>query len=357
MTTSRSPHPWSQKQNALQEDRMFRFRALALTASAVILAAACGGASNSPSTSGTPAGGGATSSYPTKPIDIMAPAATGGGFDTTARLIQKAMTDDKIVTQNVSVSNVPGAGGTVGTAQLLKNTGNPYTLIVVGRVTIGSQVTGKTEAKVSQLTPIARMMAESEVIVTPKDSPYKSIKDVLDAIKKDVNSVKFAGGSAGGIDHELEATLVKAAGADVKAWKSYVPFEDGGEAAAAIIGGQVQVGISGFGEFKGQIDSGNMKALAISADAPLKAASSIPTLKSQGVDVTMVNWRLLAAPPGISQSDLSALKDIAKKVHDSKTWKDFAEKNDWFDNFTTEGLLTFVQLSREAITAAPTDPG
>ena len=336
---------------------MNRFRTLALLASAAILASACGGAATPSPTSAASGSGTAKSDYPTKPIDLMAPAGTGGGFDTTARLIQKAMTDDKIVTQNITVSNVPGAGGTVGMAQLLKNAGNPYTLIVVGRVTIGSQVTGKTEAKVSQLTPIARMMAESEVIVTPKDSPYKSIKDVLDAIKKDVNSVKFAGGSAGGIDHELAATLVKAAGADVKAWKSYVPFAGGGEAAAAIIGGQVQVGISGFGEFKGQIDSGNMKALAVSAEAPLKAASSIPTLKSQGVDVVMVNWRLLAAPPGISAGDLAALKDIAKKVHDSKTWSDFATKNDWFDNFSTEGLLTFVQTETQSITATLTGLG
>src|SRR6185503_12291012 len=320
-------------------------------------ATACGGAATPSPTTAASGSASAKSDYPTKTVDIMAPAATGGGFDTTARLIQKAMSDEKVVTQNVTVSNVPGAGGTVGMAQILKNTGNPYTLIVVGRVTIGSQVTGKTEAKVAGLTPIARMMAESEVIVTPKDSPYKSIKDLLDAIKKDVNSVKFAGGSAGGIDHELAATLVKAAGGDLKNWKSYVPFAGGGEAAAAIIGGQVQVGISGFGEFKGQIDSGNMKALAVSADAPLKAASSIPTLKSQGVDVVMVNWRLLAAPPGVSAGDLAALKDIAKKVHDSKTWKDFAEKNDWFDNFTTEGLLTFVQTETQAITATLTDLG
>ena len=339
---------------------MRRMHFLALATSVALLAAACGGAATPAPTTAASASAAATtakSDYPTKAVDIMAPAATGGGFDTTARLIQKALSDEKIVTQNVTVSNVPGAGGTVGMSQILKNTGNPYTLIVVGRVTVGSQVTGKTDAKVAQLTPIARMMAESGVIVTPKDSPYKSIKDVLDAIKKDVNSVKFAGGSAGGIDHELAATLVKAAGGDVKAWKSYVPFSGGGEAAAAIIGGQVQVGISGFGEFKGQIDSGNMKALAVSAEAPLKAASSIPTLKSQGVDVVMVNWRLLAAPPGIPAGDLAALKDIAKKVHDSKTWSDFATKNDWFDNFTTEGLLTFVQTETQAITATLTDLG
>ena len=326
-------------------------RLVALIATSAVLAAACGG-SNTPQASGSTA-----AKYPTKTMDIMAPAATGGGFDTTARLVQRALTEEKLITTNVTVSNVPGAGGTVGMAQLLKNKGDSHTLIVVGRVTVGSQITGKTEAKVSQLTPIARLMGETEVIVTPKNSPFTSIKDVIDALKKDVNGIKFAGGSAGGADHELAALLVKASGGDVKAWKSYVPFAGGGEAAAAIIGGQVQVGISGFAEFKGQIESGNMKALAVSADQPLATAKSIPTLKSQGIDITLINWRLLAAPPEISVSDLTQLKALAKKVHDSKTWQDFATKNDWFDNFSTTDLAGFISAEERSLTTTLTDLG
>jgi putative tricarboxylic transport membrane protein len=330
-------------------------RISALFVAVALLATACGGGASPPVPT---ASGAATAAakYPTKAIDIMAPAATGGGFDTTARLVQRALTEEKLVTTNVTVSNVPGAGGTVGMAQLLKNKGDSHGLIVVGRVTVGSQITGKTEAKVSQLTPIARLMGESEVIVAPKNSPYTSIKDVIDALKKDVKAVKFAGGSAGGADHELAALLVKAAGGDVKTL-SYVPFAGGGEAAAAIIGGQVQVGISGFGEFKGHIESGNMKALAVSADQPLQAAKSIPTLKSQGIDITLVNWRLLAAPPDIALSDLAALKELAKKIHDSKTWQDFATKNDWFDNFTTTDLAAFISAEERSLTSTLTDLG
>jgi putative tricarboxylic transport membrane protein len=331
-------------------DRLSRI--VALAAASAILAVACGGGGGTQSPSGS-----AAAKYPTKTVDIMAPAATGGGFDTTARLVQRALTEEKLVSTNVTVSNVPGAGGTVGMAQLLKNKGDSHTLIVVGRVTVGSQITGKTEAKVSQLTPIARLMGESEVIVTPKTSNLNSIKDLIDALKKDVNGIKFAGGSAGGADHELAALLVKAAGGDVKAWKSYVAYAGGGEAAAAIIGGQVQVGISGFGEFKGQIESGNMKALAVSADQPLAAAKNIPTLKSQGVDITLINWRLLAAPPEIPVSDLAQLKDLAKKVHDSKTWQDFATKNDWFDNFTTTDLAAFISAETLSLTTTLTDLG
>lgn len=344
-------------------------RAIAPLAAALFVAAACGGAQTqtspspaaksaapaAPTAAATPA-----SKYPEKAVAIMAPAGTGGGFDTTARLIQRALTEDKLVTVPVTVSNVPGAGGVTGMTQIIKNNaGDPHQLIVIGRVTLGNQVTGKTEAKVSQLTPVARLMAEAEVIVVPKTSPFNTVKDLMDALKKDAGAVKFAGGSAGGIDHEVAARLVKAAGGDVKSWKGYVPFAGGGEAASAIIGGQVQVGVSGYGEFKGHIDSGSMKALAVTADKPLAGASAskIPTLKSQGVDIVAVNWRLLAAPPNIPAADLAALQELAKKVVATNTWKDFATKNDWFENFTTEGLSAYLGQEEKDLTATLTELG
>ena len=100
-----------------------------------------------------------------------------------------------------------------------------------------------------------------------------------------------------------------------------------------------------------------MKALAVSSDKPLASASAIPTLKSQGLDITLVNWRFLGAPPAISTSDLAALKALAKKVYDSKTWKDFATKNDWFDNFTTDNLSAFLSSETKSLTTTLTDLG
>ena len=332
-------------------------RSLAASLAVALVAAACGGGGTGAGAPATAAGTAkAASDYPTKPVDVMAPANPGGGFDLTARLFAKAMTDEKLVTQNVTVSNKPGAGGTVGMAELIKNNaGDPHKLIVVGRVTVGSQITGKTEAKVSQLTPIARLMAETEVIVAPANSPFNSIKDVMDALKRDAKAVKIAGGSAGGIDHELAALLVKEAGKDVKDL-AYVPFAGGGEAAAAIIGGQVQLGISGYSEFKGQIEGKQMKAIAISADTKLTGVS-IPTLKEGGVNLSLTNWRLLAAPPGVSEADVAKLKDIAKKVHQSKTWQDAVKSNVWADTFTTDGLLTFVATEQNSLTSTLTALG
>ncbi len=331
-----------------------RRRLAGLCAALAVLLAACGGGAGAPATTAPAAK--AASDYPTKAIDIMAPANPGGGFDQTARLVQKALTDEKLVSVSVSVSNKPGAGGTVGMAELIKNAaGDPYKTILTGRVTIGSQITSKTEAKISALAPIARMMGEAEVIVAPASSPFSSLKDVMDALKKDAKAVKIAGGSAGGIDHELAALLVKEATGDVKNL-SYVPFAGGGEAAAAIVGGQVQLGISGYGEFKGQIDAKQMKAIAVSSDTKLQGVS-IPTIKEQGTNITVVNWRLWAAPPGTKDADLAALKELAKKVHDSKTWKEAVEKNAWFDNFTTEGLPTFIATEQSSLTATLTALG
>lgn len=318
-----------------------------------LLAAACGGGTGAPAATG---GGAARAEYPTKPIDIMAPANPGGGFDSTARIVQKALTDEKIVSVNVTVSNKPGAGGTVGMAELIKNSAkDPYKLILTGRVTLGSQITGATEAKLSQLTPIARVMGEAEVIVAPANSPFSSVKDVMDALKKDAKAVKIAGGSAGGVDHELAARLVKEATGDVKGL-AYVPFAGGGEAAAAIVGNQVQLGISGYGEFKAQIDSKQMKAIAVSSDEKLKGVS-IPTIKEQGLNITLVNWRLLAAPPEIPSADLAALRDISKQVYESKTWKDAIERNSWFDNFTTDNLITFIGTEQNTLKTTLTDLG
>lgn len=330
----------------------FATRGLAVLSGAALLAAACGGGAQ-PTAS---PGGIRASDYPTKAITIVAPANPGGGFDATARLIQKALTDERIVSVNVSVTNKPGAGGTVGAGELINNSkGDPYQLIVVGRVTLGSQITGKTPAKVSQLTPIARLMAESEVIVTPASSPFKTIKDLMDALKSDAKAVKFAGGSAGGADHELAARLVKEAGGSIRDL-AYVSYAGGGEAAAAIIGGQVQVGISGYGEFKGHITSGQMKALAVSAEKDLEGVS-IPTLVKSGVNITLENWRLLAAPPDIAQPELQKLKEIAQKVHDGKTWLDFSKANNWTDNFTTENLITFIATETGSLTSTLTELG
>ncbi len=180
---------------------------------------------------------------------IMAPAAPGGGWDQTARSLQQVMQKEGI-SGNVQVMNVPGAGGTIGLAQFTgQNNGNPNALIVGGYVMVGAILTNKSPVSLKDVTPIARLTGEYEAIVVPTSSDIKTMDDLVAKLKADPGSVSWGGGSAGGTDHIAVGLIAKAVGVDPTKI-NYVAFSGGGEALAAILGGQVTAGISGYGEFE-----------------------------------------------------------------------------------------------------------
>ena len=171
---------------------------------------------------------------------IMAPAAPGGGWDQTARTMQQALQDEKI-SGSVQVVNVPGAGGTIGLAQFVNSAkGDPNQLIVGGYVMVGAILTNASPVTLKQVTPIARLTGEYEVIVVPTASDIKDMAGLVAKLKADPGSVSWAGGSAGGTDHITAGLVAKAAGVDPTK-VNYVAFSGGGEALAAILGGQVTV--------------------------------------------------------------------------------------------------------------------
>jgi putative tricarboxylic transport membrane protein len=285
--------------------------------------------------------------YPSETLQIMAPAAPGGGWDTTAREIQTVL-QGGIVDQDVEVFNVEGAGGTIGLAQLVSdNSADPHTLMVMGLVMIGAIATNQAEIGLENVTPIAQLTGEYEVIVVPADSEYQTLQDLMGAFAADPGSISWAGGSAGGTDHILVGLIAQDQGID-PTQINYVPYSGGGEALAAILGGQVSAGVSGLGEWQDQIISGELRALAISgraaSDATPTADSSatptmdpvlaaIPTLTDQGVNVELANWRGIVAPPDISPEDTACIVDMITQMHDSQAWQDTLAKYGWQDLF------------------------
>jgi putative tricarboxylic transport membrane protein len=165
------------------------------------------------------------------------------------------------------------------------------------------------------------------VIVVPGSSPHKDMKSLVEQLKKDVGSVSWAGGSAGGTDHILVGMIAKSAGLDPKK-AAYVAFSGGGPAQAALLGNQVTCGVSGWGEFSEQVKAGKLRALAISSDKRV-AGLDVPTLKEQGIDVELFNWRGLFAPPGIADAERAKLTKLIEDMVASKAWKDELEKRDW----------------------------
>jgi len=262
-------------------------------------------------------------------LRIIAPAKPGGGWDQTARALEEVIRAGGGA-KTVTVENVAGAGGTVGLVQLVgQESGNANVLMVNGLVMMGAILTNNSPATLEQVTPIARLTGEYEVIVVPAASELKSLADLTAKLKADAGAVSFGGGSAGGTDHILAGLVAKAAGADM-AKLNYVPFSGGGEALAAVLGGHVAAGISGYGEWEGQIKSGELRALAISA--PVKQEGiDIPTLMEQGVAVELANWRAVVAAPGIDDAGKKALLDVVDAAVKSDGWKKILADKKWTD--------------------------
>jgi len=282
-------------------------------------------------------------------LKVMAPAAPGGGWDQTARAMQQALMASGVA-RSVQVINVAGAGGTVGIAQFVNGAkGDGNQLMVNGFVMVGALAMNKSPVTLDQVTPIARLTEEIQVIVVPANSPIKSAQDLAAALKADIAKVTFAGGSAGGVDHVMAALFAGTVGADAKK-VNYIPFSGGGESLAAILGGKVTAGISGLSEYDGQIKSGKLRAIGVSSENRISGVD-IPTFKEQGIDLVLANWRSVVAAPGITAEQRKTLADAIDKMVKSDAWKDILKQKGWDDAYLPgDGFAEFLKKENARVT-------
>ena len=260
-------------------------------------------------------------------IKMMIPANPGGGWDTTGRALGKALQDSGVAS-SVTYENKGGAAGIIGLAQYANATrGDGNSLMVMGAVMLGGIITGKPPVSLDKVTPIARLTSEYNVFVVPANSPLKTMKDVVDQLKKDPGSVKWGGGSRGSTEHIAAAMLAREVGVDA-AKINYVPFRGGGEAVAAILGGNVTVGGSGYSEFQQYIETGKMRPIAVTSGKRLKGIN-IPTMIEQGYNIEIGNWRGVYAPAGLTAAQRKGLTEMVLKATKSKSWAESLEKNNW----------------------------
>jgi putative tricarboxylic transport membrane protein len=260
-------------------------------------------------------------------LKMFIPAAPGGGWDQTGRSIEAVLRAIGRV-NGVQITNVPGAGGAVGLPQFLNNwRGQGNSLMVAGMVMVGSLIANKSPLKITQTVPIARLTGEFLALAVPTASPFKDAKDFVAALKADPTKVPVAGGSAGGSDHIMLGMIAKAAGVPA-ARVSYVAFAGGGPAMAALLGAQVAAGVSGYGEFAEQVKAGKLRVLAISADKRQDGIDA-PTLKEQGIDVELFNWRGVFAPPGVSDADRDAMVGMISSMAATPQWAEVCKQRDW----------------------------
>ena len=322
------------------------------SASVAVAAAVAVGATGCSDSGGGDAGSGGADRI--NRLTVMAPADPGGGWDQTARAIAAALESEELV-GSTRVTNVGGAGGTVGLAELANERSEDF-LMVMGLVMVGAVETNQSQATLDDVTPLARLTTEDEIIVVPADSPYQSVDDLVEAVRTEGRGVSIAGGSAGGTDHIAAGLLFQAADLPIEDL-NYVAFSGGGESLAALLGEQVDAGISGVGEYAQQIEAGELRALAVTGSEPVEGIDA-PTLTGAGYDVELTNWRGVVAPPNISDEARERLLALVAEMQESEAWQNEVEERGWADAYLAgDEFEAFLEEERQRVRGVLEDIG
>jgi putative tricarboxylic transport membrane protein len=283
-------------------------------------------------------------------LRIIAPAAPGGGWDQTARAMQQVLQTVGIAGTS-SVENIPGAAGTIGLARFINaERGKGDVTMLSGLIMLGAVVTHQSPVTLREVTPIARLLGEYEVIVVPIASPYRTLGELLEAFRARPESISWGGGSAGGTDQILAGLVADAVGVSPRR-VNYIAFSGGGESMSAILGGQVAAGINGLAEFAPQIAAGAVRVLAISSAERLPDVDA-PTLREQGVDVELENWRSLVGPPAMSVADRERLENAVEVMVASDAWRETLTRFRWTDRYLAgEAFARFVAQEEVRVAA------
>ncbi|MFD1718088.1 Bug family tripartite tricarboxylate transporter substrate binding protein [Georgenia deserti] len=259
-------------------------------------------------------------------LTLIAPAGAGGGWDSFTREFQQAARTSGLV-NNAQVVNIPGAGGTIGLGRVSAMRDEPATLLATGAAMTGGIELNESPVGFDDVTPIAAMAEDFDVITVPADSPHQTLEDLVTAWQEDPAGFPVTGGSAGSIDHLVLADLAISAGIDAGDI-TFIPESGGGEAVQTMVSGAAQAAATGYNEISDQIEAGRVRALGISAPEPVQGID-VPTIKEQGYDTELANWRGFLAPPGLSDEEQGELRQLVRDVVASSEWEDAMERNQW----------------------------
>ena len=294
--------------------------------------------------------------FPSRGLRILAPAAPGGGWDGTSRAVQQVLQDERIAAQPIEVFNRPGAGGTIGLAELINQSrGDGHTVMTMGLIMLGSIRINKAPVNLDPVVPLARLTTEYQALAVGNTSKYQTLEQLVDDFKRDPRAISWGGGSAGGTDHIVIGLLAREIGVNPREI-NFVAFS-GGDLIPQVIGNQVTVGSAGYAEFKGQAASGQVRVLAISSPQRLPGAD-VPTMKELGYNVELTNWRGMVGPPGMRDNEREAWTTMLTRMRDSRAWRDTLDRQDWIDAFLAgDPFASFMKQEDERIGQVLTDLG
>jgi putative tricarboxylic transport membrane protein len=259
-------------------------------------------------------------------LRIVVPANTGGGWDQTGRALGAAL-QAAGQAGDVDYENKGGKGGVIGLAHFVdKYPKDPNALMVGGFVMVGSIALNRPVVDLTRVAPLARLTSELLTVAVAADSKHRTMQSLSAALKARPESISFAGGGAGGVDHMCVGMIARALDVDPAA-VNYQPYASGAEVVSAVRAGKATAAVSGYGELKDSFGSaGALRALGITSK---RTAFAIPSLVEQGLNVVLANWRGVFAAAGLGPTQESALRDAVLKATLHPSWKEALQRNSW----------------------------
>lgn len=279
----------------------------------------------------------AAPAYPTRAVEIIAPASAGGGWDLTARMTAKALGEERLVTVPITVTNMPGGSGAVGIAHMItRRKGDSHVLAVMGSSLTGTLARKAVPYTFRDIVPIASLTGDFQVIAVRRDSSFTTLRVLLNVFRRDPALIAVGGGGAlGALDHITFSLLAKKVGVDATKVR-YVPFDGGGDAMVALLGGSITVLTTSLSEVLSNLEAGRIRVLAITAPERLGGSlRTIPTALEQGVDFVFVNWRGLYMPPDTPAEVVRFWETTLERMSRSRSWAKILDEMKWAPFFLT----------------------
>jgi putative tricarboxylic transport membrane protein len=290
----------------------------------VSMVAGCGGTKNQNSATNTQKETEKKSDYPNKSIEMVVPFSAGGGSDILARNLERVITTKKLIPQTINVVNKPGASGSIGYAYTAEKKGDPYTIATVSSSFYTAPILGQSPVTYKNFTPICGLAMDTLLLVVKENSKYQSVKDIVDDAKAHPKTLNV-GGTSGTSD---DAVMYYAFQDRTQTEMKYVPFNSGGEVMTAVLGGHVDMAWVNPGEALPQLEAKKARPLAVASKDRLSALKDVPTLKEQGVDLVLAQFRGVVAPLDIPEDAVKYLEGVFEKVSKEPEWTEgYLKKN------------------------------
>lgn len=274
-------------------------------------------------------------------LRIVIPANAGGGWDQTGRALGTALVGAGAADE-VEYENKGGKGGTIGLSYYAEKYSNdPNTLLMGGMVMVGAVALQKPAVDMGRIRPIARLTSDYLVVVVAASSPVRSIADLAARMRANPKDVPIAGGSAGGVDHVFAGVFTRAAGSKPEELV-YQPFAGGAEVVQAVLGGKAAAGISGYSEFADELASGKLRAIGVSSK---RAVFGIPSIREQGLDVDMANWRGVFTGQNVAEARQAEMLEAVKAAAGHESWQKTLKQNHWESSLLSgPSLASFIDF-------------